>query len=105
MGLSQDAEDDAMRLVTFRQGAESQVGVLRGENVLPIGGQKPMTMLDLIDANDVEIIYDLVSLSHPIPLHEVEIQAPIPRPRQNIICLGRNYREHADEMQRVGRDA
>jgi 2-keto-4-pentenoate hydratase/2-oxohepta-3-ene-1,7-dioic acid hydratase in catechol pathway len=94
-----------MRLVTFRQGAESHVGVLQGQNVLPVGGQKRMTMLDLIEANDEEVIYDLVSLSQPIPLQEVEIRAPIPRPHQNIICLGRNYREHADEMQRAGRDA
>lgn len=94
-----------MRLVTFRQGAESHVGVVRGENVLPIRGQARLTMLDLIEANDVEIIQDLISLSQPIPLDEVEIRAPMPRPHLNIICLGRNYREHADEMQRAGRDA
>ncbi len=31
------------------------------------------------------------------PLSEVQLAAPIPRPRKNIMCLGRNYAEHAKE--------
>ncbi|MCQ6386428.1 FAA hydrolase family protein, partial [Bacillus cereus] len=32
------------------------------------------------------------------PLTEVKILAPIQRPRKNILCVGKNYREHAVEM-------
>jgi 2-keto-4-pentenoate hydratase/2-oxohepta-3-ene-1,7-dioic acid hydratase in catechol pathway len=32
------------------------------------------------------------------PLGEVRPQAPIPRPRRNILCLGKNYLEHAQEI-------
>lgn len=32
------------------------------------------------------------------PLSEVRPQAPIPRPRRNILCLGKNYLEHAREI-------
>ncbi|MBI5033047.1 MAG: fumarylacetoacetate hydrolase family protein [Chloroflexi bacterium] len=32
-----------------------------------------------------------------IPLHQVKLLAPIPRPRKNIFALGRNYAEHAKE--------
>jgi 2-keto-4-pentenoate hydratase/2-oxohepta-3-ene-1,7-dioic acid hydratase in catechol pathway len=32
------------------------------------------------------------------PLREVRPQAPIPRPRRNILCLGKNYLEHAQEI-------
>jgi len=32
------------------------------------------------------------------PLSEVRPQAPIPRPRRNILCLGKNYLEHAQEI-------
>lgn len=32
------------------------------------------------------------------PLAEVKPLAPLPEPRRNIICLGKNYREHAKEM-------
>jgi 2-keto-4-pentenoate hydratase/2-oxohepta-3-ene-1,7-dioic acid hydratase in catechol pathway len=31
-------------------------------------------------------------------LSEVQLAAPIPRPRKNIMCLGRNYADHAQEM-------
>ncbi|MEN8204491.1 MAG: fumarylacetoacetate hydrolase family protein [Pseudomonadota bacterium] len=32
------------------------------------------------------------------PLSEVRPQAPIPWPRRNILCLGKNYLEHAQEV-------
>lgn len=38
---------------------------------------------------------------HPelsLPLSEVELLAPIPRPARNIVCLGKNYRAHAEEL-------
>jgi 2-keto-4-pentenoate hydratase/2-oxohepta-3-ene-1,7-dioic acid hydratase in catechol pathway len=31
-------------------------------------------------------------------LDEVEFTAPIPRPRKNIFCIGKNYRDHAIEI-------
>ncbi len=41
---------------------------------------------------------------HRLP--EVQLAAPIPRPRKNIICLGLNYSEHAKESaQARGREA
>ena len=30
-------------------------------------------------------------------MEEVELLAPIPRPRQDVICLGMNYLDHARE--------
>jgi 2-keto-4-pentenoate hydratase/2-oxohepta-3-ene-1,7-dioic acid hydratase in catechol pathway len=32
-----------------------------------------------------------------IPLNEIQLVAPIPRPNKNIFCVGRNYAEHAKE--------
>lgn len=34
------------------------------------------------------------------PLVSVDLLAPIPRPRRNIFCAGKNYREHAEELRR-----
>lgn len=34
-------------------------------------------------------------------LSQVELNAPIPRPRKNVMCLGRNYAEHALESART----
>ena len=36
---------------------------------------------------------------------QVRFQAPIPRPRRNILCVGKNYREHAQEFTRSGFDS
>ena len=33
-----------------------------------------------------------------IPLGEVRLLAPIPRPRRNLWCVGRNYHAHANEL-------
>mgnify|MGYP006190134487 CR=1 FL=1 len=33
------------------------------------------------------------------PLDRVRLEAPIPRPARNVFCLGRNYAEHAAELQ------
>ncbi|MFZ0872840.1 MAG: fumarylacetoacetate hydrolase family protein, partial [Rhodanobacter sp.] len=40
-----------------------------------------------------------------IPLDDVRVIAPIPRPRRNIFCVGKNYREHAHEFARSGYEA
>jgi 2-keto-4-pentenoate hydratase/2-oxohepta-3-ene-1,7-dioic acid hydratase in catechol pathway len=40
----------------------------------------------------------------PIPLSQVMIEAPIPVPRRNIFCVGKNYHEHAHEFARSGFD-
>ena len=41
----------------------------------------------------------------PIPMTEVAIEAPIPAPRRNIFCVGKNYHEHAHEFARSGFDS
>jgi len=41
----------------------------------------------------------------PIPMAEVVIEAPIPAPRRNIFCVGKNYHEHAQEFAKSGFDS
>lgn len=40
-----------------------------------------------------------------IPLSEVTLLAPIPRPHRNIFCVGKNYHEHAHEFASSGFDS
>ncbi|HVJ41940.1 MAG TPA: fumarylacetoacetate hydrolase family protein [Dongiaceae bacterium] len=42
-------------------------------------------------------------LGDPVPLSEVKLAAPIPQPRRNIFCIGKNYRAHAEEVARSGK--
>ncbi len=34
-----------------------------------------------------------------VPLSAVQLQAPLPLPRRNLFCVGRNYHAHAQELQ------
>ena len=75
----------------------------------PAGG--PATgytdMLALIEAGEAGLrhIQALCSRAREtgavLPASEVEVLAPIPRPRKNIFCVGRNYAEHAAESFRA----
>ncbi len=40
-----------------------------------------------------------------VPLADVTLRAPIPQPLRNIMCVGKNYREHAKEFARSGYEA
>ena len=40
-----------------------------------------------------------------VPLAEAKLLAPMPAPRRNIICVGKNYREHAREFSHSGFEA
>jgi len=40
-----------------------------------------------------------------IPLSQVTLEAPLPRPRRNIFRVGKNYHEHAHEFARSGFDS
>ncbi|MGH2517676.1 MAG: fumarylacetoacetate hydrolase family protein, partial [Ktedonobacterales bacterium] len=99
-----------MRLATFRDAAGTRIGVVRGERIVDIGraaaltGEEPPAELRemqvLIAAGDAGQ-HRVAALLHgtpeaaELPLAAVELLAPIPRPRKNVFCLGRNYAEHA----------
>ena len=60
------------------------------------------SMLELIDAGpeSLQVLRNIVEQTDAdqwIPLSNIEVMSPIPRPRQNIMCLGWNYIEHVEE--------
>lgn len=40
-----------------------------------------------------------------LPLAAVKVEAPIPRPARNVMCVGKNYHEHAKEFTKSGFDS
>jgi 2-keto-4-pentenoate hydratase/2-oxohepta-3-ene-1,7-dioic acid hydratase (catechol pathway) len=65
----------------------------------------PQTMNQLIAGFDEQWIDDMALFfgSNPdlgIGLEDVKLLAPIPDPRRNLICLGKNYADHAKEIKR-----
>lgn len=91
-----------MRLVTYHDGNGTHVGALRDNGVVALDSVAP-DMLQLIDQG-TEALHQartVVAEGTVVPLSSVQLLAPIPRPRQNVICLGMNYVEHAYESERA----
>ena len=49
--------------------------------------------------------FAVTSTAKPVPLEDVTLLAPIPRPRQDVICLGMNYRDHEKEAAKYDAEA
>jgi len=48
---------------------------------------------------------ELPPVVEQIPLSEVRLLAPVPRPARNIFCVGKNYHDHAQEFAASGFDS
>lgn len=91
-----------MRFVTFQQGTVARPGALVGDHVVDLGSVAP-DLLTLIGMgrDGLQRAQEAVSRAdQSVALADVSLLAPIPRPRQNIICVGMNYVEHAYESAR-----
>ena len=85
-----------MKLVSFLHGGRERVGVLSGDE----STVRPLPFADmnaLIEAPRAQLSAALDAAVEALPLSAVEPLAPIPRPRQDVICLGINYLAHAEE--------
>ncbi|MGD9988223.1 fumarylacetoacetate hydrolase family protein [Pseudonocardia sp.] len=99
-----------MKLVTFSTGDGPRVGVVdagAGE-VRDIGGLLPAGtgVLELIEgwARWAPVLTERAPALPALALHDVRLHAPIPRPRRDLFCVGKNYREHVAEFGRSGYD-
>lgn len=81
-----------MKLVTYLQNGKEQVGLLEGETVRPLPYD---SMNALIETAAVKKLPSQAGES--VPLDAVRLLAPIPRPRQDVVCLGMNYHDHLKE--------
>lgn len=85
-----------MKLISFLHGGQECVGVLSGDE----SAVRPLPFTDmntLIEAPRAQLSAALDAAGEALPLSTVELLAPIPRPRQDVICLGINYLAHAEE--------
>jgi acylpyruvate hydrolase len=91
-----------MRRVTFDQGHGPQAGVLFGEEIVPASAidanaDSVRGLLEVHDAGGLAALADRASASATrLPQAQVRLLAPVPDP-EKIICMGLNYRDHAEE--------
>jgi len=88
-----------MKLVTYSYKDQVKIGALRDGAIVDLTSLAP-TMLELIEKGPEALTQAravLESASETLPLDSVKLKAPIPNPRRNVMCLGLNYAEHAQE--------
>lgn len=97
-----------MRFISYIHNEKQMIGVLHadGRRIFPISSviTQPVvtsiaTMIDTFRDADYDRLREAVArgdgLFHPI--EEVRILAPIDKPRHDILCVGVNYKDHAEE--------
>jgi 2-keto-4-pentenoate hydratase/2-oxohepta-3-ene-1,7-dioic acid hydratase in catechol pathway len=99
----------ALNLITFADAAGSRAGVLlSGGRVLDLAVAMPPArdMLAVIDGGAPMLAAIRALAAKPpanalLALANVALQAPIPKPRRNVFCVGRNYMDHVAEGDRT----
>ncbi len=97
-----------MRILAYRHQGQPGVGRLStdGRQVEPFqlsAEQAALGVLPLVDAQVAG--RSLPAVGQPLPLDQVQLLAPVPRPRRNIFCVGKNYHAHAKEFAGSGFDS
>ena len=89
-----------MKLATFRLAGRRFVGVVSYD------GASVAALSFTADERGALAMVEYLVAGRPLPevtspalaLSAVQLEAPIPRPRRNVFCVGRNYRAHAQEL-------
>jgi len=99
-----------MKLVTFMtDDGRDRIGIadIRRDVVRDVTDALPprVSVLDVIERWD-ELSPTLGESAESVehPAGSIRLRAPIPTPRRNIFCVGKNYREHVVEFGRSGYD-
>ena len=88
-----------MKYVTYLYDNKESVGFLNESD----NAVYPLPFADmnaLIEAPKEKLEVAIKEAKNKILLSDVTLLAPIPRPKQDVICLGINYKAHADEAER-----
>lgn len=91
-----------MRLVTFKTKSGSvHIGALRANDseIVVLDSVAP-SMLALIDGGEAALVQAraaVAAAANVVKRADVRLLSPIPRPKQNVMCLGMNYVAHAIE--------
>jgi len=92
-----------MKLVTYQDGSGVHLGALSNKVIVSLDAVAP-DMLTLIDQGDEGLARARAAVGAAktaLPVGQVKLLAPIPRPRQNVMCVGMNYVAHAIESDRA----
>jgi 2-keto-4-pentenoate hydratase/2-oxohepta-3-ene-1,7-dioic acid hydratase in catechol pathway len=97
-----------MKVAAFRYQGQPAVGRISadGRMVEPFqltAEQAALGALPIVEAQAAGRA--LPATGKPIALDQVQLGAPVPRPRRNVFCVGKNYHAHAKEFAGSGFDS
>ncbi|AKA69722.1 fumarylacetoacetate hydrolase family protein [Clostridium scatologenes] len=100
-----------MKFITYDFKEKESIGIVRGDKIVPIEDiatymslENPKNMVELIEQYSEDMLDKVENIVKNkedfklLPLDNVKIKAPIPYPKRNVLCLGKNYVEHAREI-------
>ncbi|MFA6312323.1 MAG: fumarylacetoacetate hydrolase family protein [Sterolibacterium sp.] len=91
-----------MKIATYWHGGSRHVGRLAADG----GSVTPLAFSEPVDERGALVLIERMAAGLPppaeagpaVPLAAVTLDAPLPRPRRNIFCVGKNYHAHAREF-------
>ena len=101
-----------MRLVTFSDDKGTRIGVhdVESNTIVDLSAStrlpKDMNAFIALGKNGLKRARTAVKSGEGrLPFASVKLLAPIPRPAKNVLCVGKNYYDHAHEFHNSGVDA
>lgn len=93
-----------MRLATFEHDGRQRVGVVLRQEIVDVSAAVPsLAALVQAGADGLEAVKaEAQKAKQRLPLSQVRLAAPFPRPIKNVLCLGVNYQAHGEEAARAG---
>ena len=91
-----------MKLATCLYKGEERVAALTEEGAVFLPYPDMNTLIETASRPELKAALPGAAA---VPLPEVTLLAPIPRPRQDIVCLGMNYRDHEKEAAKYDAEA
>lgn len=97
-----------MKIAAYRYQGQAGVGRVSadGQTIEPFqlgAAEAALGALPLVEAQVAG--KPLPATGAAIPLKQVQLTAPVPRPRRNVFCVGKNYHAHAKEFAGSGFDS
>jgi 2-keto-4-pentenoate hydratase/2-oxohepta-3-ene-1,7-dioic acid hydratase in catechol pathway len=91
-----------MRIATYVWGGQRYVGIVSpdGAEVRPLALTREQANRGVLAIIEMQAAGETMpaTVGTSLPLSAVQLDAPIPLPRRNVFCVGRNYHAHAKEL-------
>jgi len=97
-----------LKIATFKIGEERRVGVVddQSASIAPFNLSADEARQGIQHIIELQVSgSELPITADPIPLSTVILEAPLPQPRRNVFCVGKNYYDHAHEFANSGFDS